>query len=93
MQLETIAPDLQPAVIASFWTMLRELEGHARDTNDAVLYVWVEGWYRQWNAMTGDDKAPAWLSAPGVIHSRTLPPIEGKACGPMTAFVLPTKGA
>ncbi len=62
MQLETIAPSLQKDVIASFWTMLRELESKADDNDDPILKLWVEGWYRQWNAMTSDDKEPRWLA-------------------------------
>jgi hypothetical protein len=61
VQLKTIAPALQEDVISSFWTMLRECESRADDEKDPVLCVWVEGWYRQWNRMTGDDKQPVWL--------------------------------
>lgn len=61
INFDTIKPSLQKDVISSFWTMMTELESQARNTDDAVLHVWVEGWYRQWNAMTGDNKQPAWM--------------------------------
>lgn len=60
MQLETIAPELHKDVIASFWMMLGELESQANSDRDPILQVQVEGWYRQWNTMTGDNKHPRW---------------------------------
>ena len=57
MQLEKIAPKLQPDVIASFWAMLQELESNA---DNALDRHFVEGYYRQWNTMTDDNKAPRW---------------------------------
>lgn len=57
MQLETIAKKLQKDVIASFWSMLQTLEGQAENNLDKHF---VEGYYRQWNAMTGDDKKARW---------------------------------
>lgn len=62
MQTKTIAPALQENFIASFWTMLRENESRADDKKDTILMAWVEGWYRQWNEVTGDNKKPAWIS-------------------------------
>lgn len=61
MQLDTIKRSLQPDVISSFWTMLQELQSQAENDNDVWLKVQVEGWYRQWNAITGDDSLPKWL--------------------------------
>lgn len=60
MQTKTIAPELQEDALSSFWTMLQELESLTYKDKDPVLRLWVEGWYRQWNAMTGDDKQPRW---------------------------------
>ena len=59
MNLNTIAKSLQPDVISSFWAMLQELRSQADGNDDRVLKVQVEGWYRQWNAMTGDNKTTA----------------------------------
>ena len=60
MNLNTIAKSLQPDVISSFWAMLQELRSQADGNDDRVLKVQVEGWYRQWNAMTGDNKTVTW---------------------------------
>ena len=62
MQLDTIAKPHQADVIASFWAMMRELESQADNEKDAVLHVQVEGYYRLWNRMTGDNKQPIWLT-------------------------------
>lgn len=64
-QLDTIAPELQKDVISSFWTMLGLLENQV-ENSDGNLHLtkhWVEGWYRQWNSITNDDKKPKWLEA------------------------------
>ena len=61
MNLESISKAEQPNMISSFWTMLKELESLANNTNDATLSTMVEGWYRQWNTVTGDTKKPRWL--------------------------------
>ncbi len=58
MQLEHIEKRLQANVIASFWTMLQECESNVYD--DPVLKLWVEGWYKQWNEITGDNRKPRW---------------------------------
>lgn len=74
MNLNTIAKSLQPDVISSFWTMLQELHSKADDNDDRVLKVQVEAWYRQWNAMTGDNKTVTWSShqppAPRLDHAQ-----------------------
>ena len=61
MQLETIAKKHHADIIASFWQMMREHEGTAENNNDPVLKHLVGGWYRQWNAMTGDNKEPRFI--------------------------------
>ena len=61
MQLETIPKAMQPDVIHSYWVMMQELQSKAHSDNDAVLMNWVEGFYRQWNQMTGDNKRPIWV--------------------------------
>ena len=64
MQLETIAQEMHKDVIASFWMMMCMIEA---DAEDALTRCQVEGFYRQWNKMTGDDKVPRWkLNGPGV---------------------------
>ena len=60
MQLENIPKKFQKDFISSFWSMLRENEAHADNNNDPVLKHFVEGWYRQWNDVTGDDKKARW---------------------------------
>jgi acyl carrier protein len=60
VQLTTIPKRMQPDVISSFWSMLGELRTQANNDDDRVLKVQVEGWYRQWNAMTGDNREPNW---------------------------------
>lgn len=62
MQLETIAKKHQKDTIACFWSMLRELESTAENENSPVLKHQVGGWYRQWNAMTGDSKVPRFVN-------------------------------
>lgn len=58
--LNPIPKKMQADVISSYWTMLRELESKAEDSNDRILMVQVEGFYRLWNKMTGDNKSPRW---------------------------------
>ena len=60
MQLETIPKAKQTDFISSFWTMLKECETKADNENDPVLKHWVEGWYRQWNEVTGSNLSPLW---------------------------------
>jgi len=61
MQLETIAKNQQESMISSFWTMLQECESKADNENDLVLKHQVNGWYQQWNRVTGDHKKPRWM--------------------------------
>ena len=58
--LETIPKRMQADVIHSYWIMMQELQTKAHNDDDRVLKVWVEGFYRQWNEMTGDTKKPIW---------------------------------
>lgn len=60
MQITNIAEHEQEDMITSFWMMLRECEAHAIDNNDPMLRYWVEGWYRQWNRVTNDNKKAPW---------------------------------
>lgn len=59
-QFKTIEAGLQEGVIGSFWQMLRQLESSADDKKNMLEKHFVEGWYAQWNEMTGDDKQPMW---------------------------------
>lgn len=52
----------QHDVMCSFWTMLKECESNADDTNDTLGKLWVEGWFKQWNTITGYDHVPIWIS-------------------------------
>jgi acyl carrier protein len=63
INLITIKKSLQPAVISSFWTMLRECETKVENDNDPVLKHWVEQWYNQWNVITGGEQSPSWIKA------------------------------
>lgn len=58
--LNPIPKKMHADVISSYWIMLRELESKAEDGNDQILMVQVEGFYRLWNKMTGDNKLPRW---------------------------------
>jgi hypothetical protein len=60
MQVEHINETEHEDMIASFWMMLQECEARAFDNNDPVLRHWVEGWYRQWNRITNDNKKARW---------------------------------
>jgi hypothetical protein len=60
MQLDRIEIEIQGDVITSFWTMLQECQSKAQLENDRILMMWVDVWYQQWNAMTGDNKRPVW---------------------------------
>lgn len=63
VQLEKIKPALQKDIISSFWSMLRTLESSVDEfgRDQAVLKHEIEAYYRQWNAMTGDNKRPFWV--------------------------------
>ena len=62
LELYKIKRSMHHDIISSFWTMMTELETQANNTDDRVLKHQVEGWYRQWNRMTGDNKSPRWVS-------------------------------
>lgn len=47
-------------IMGSFWIMLRECDTKAWVNNDTLLKNWVEGWYEQWNSMTGQNHKPMW---------------------------------
>ena len=60
INLETIPENEQANMIASFWTMLQNVEGNAIDQNCPLTKHWVKQWYEQWNRVTGDNKKPRW---------------------------------
>ena len=62
IELNKIKRSMHKDVISSFWTMMQELESHANNDNNPVLKHQVDGWYRQWNRMTGDTKVARWTS-------------------------------
>lgn len=62
LELNKIKRSMHKDVISSFWTMLQECESKAASNNDHLLKLWVEGWYKQWNRMTGDNKSARWAS-------------------------------
>lgn len=53
----------------------------ADNNDDTVLKVQVEGWYKQWNRMTGDDKEPNW-TPPEPLFRRDFTPVTEKYPGP-----------
>lgn len=61
MQTKTIAKDHQEDFIASFWFMLLEMQNTAHNDNDIVGKHFVEGFFRQWDTVTGDNKKPVWI--------------------------------
>lgn len=62
IELHKIKQSMHKDVIDSFWTMLQELETQANNEDDRLLKHQVEGWYRQWNRMTGDTKTARWTA-------------------------------
>ena len=58
--LTSIPKNEQENVLASFWLMLRECENSADNDNNPVLKHQVEGLYKQWNRITGQEHVPAW---------------------------------
>ena len=75
-QLTKIAPAIQGDVIHVYWIMMNECvaayeakqhdyqkQGRDPKMADPVLRIQIEGMYRLWNKMTGDDKQPKWLRA------------------------------
>jgi hypothetical protein len=72
VQMEAIKKSMQKDTISSFWTMLQELDSVARDTKDKVLMHWVVCWYKQWNAITNDEKVPSWLRDQANTYTDTL---------------------
>jgi len=66
MQYERIDETEQEDAIASFWMMLQECESRAYHDNDRVLRHWVEGWYRQWNRITGNTQRARWNNGAAV---------------------------
>jgi hypothetical protein len=73
-------------LMASFWTMLQENAGRAADSGDAVLRLWVEGWFKQWNRITGNNQSPPWVQA-----SEGHKTLEDLAAGD-EVNVVPTQG-
>ena len=51
----------QPNVMASFWSMMVQLETQADNDGNALDKHMVESYFRQWNSLMDDDKEPAWV--------------------------------
>ena len=60
-QYEMIASRLQAGALAAFWNMIGECEVPADSNCDRLLQFQVEGWYKLWNEMTGDQHQPRWI--------------------------------
>lgn len=59
--MKRLTPQQQQNLVDSHWTMMMELESQAFSNDDRVLMVQVEGWFRQWNELTGDNRQPRWV--------------------------------
>lgn len=62
LELSKIKRSMHADVIASFWLMMQTVETLADNADDVTLKAQVEGFFKQWNRMTGDDKKPRWVS-------------------------------
>lgn len=62
LDLETIPPEEQANVLSIYWQLLGECESLADNENDAMLQRLVEGGFRQWNKITGQNHAPRWVT-------------------------------
>ena len=62
LELNKIKRSMHADVIASFWLMMQTVETLADNADDVTLKAQVEGFFKQWNRMTGDDKKPRWVS-------------------------------
>jgi len=58
-----IPEDEQDNVMNSFWTMLRECETSAENSDDLILKRWVEQWYQQFSRISGLEFKPSWLQS------------------------------
>lgn len=62
-ELELATEPLQDShVMGSFWSMLKTCESHADEPGPGKVLErqMVEGWFVQWNALTGQNHTPAW---------------------------------
>ena len=59
--MKRLTPQQQQNLVDSHWTMMMELESQAFSDDDRVLKVQVEGWFRQWNELTGENRQPRWV--------------------------------
>lgn len=50
----------QANVLGAFWSLLRQAEQNARDTNNVLDKRDVEACYRLWNRCTGDQFKAHW---------------------------------
>ena len=62
----------QANIMASFWSMLRELESQADDKNRELEKHQVEGYYRQWNKIMDDNKEPYWVTRNNDLEKAAL---------------------
>lgn len=61
MRLDHIPRAEYENVISMYWQLMRESESNAHETNSPLDKHTVEGAYRLWNRVTGDNKKPVWL--------------------------------
>ena len=69
VQLENIPKKEQKDVLSSFWFMLRTCESMADCNDDRLLKRDVEGFYRQWNRITGANYNPIWIERKKIMMS------------------------
>ncbi len=60
VNLETIPEEEQRDFLATFWVLLGECEALADNSKDAYLERQVEGAFKQWNRVTGQNHEPRW---------------------------------
>ena len=72
--MSSIPKSEQENMLSSFWSMLRECESKVDDSpkKDAILKLWVEQWYQQWNRVTGDNKEAVWQTREKNLGLSTL---------------------
>lgn len=79
VQLSTIKKSDQENVIHVMWILMGECERQADNDNDPVLKVQVEGAYRLWNKVTGDDARPRWVKREAVAEAQVPTAAEEQA--------------
>lgn len=63
MEQYTSIPKAEQAnILSAYWMMMRELEEQAYDSKRVLDRLQVEGFYRLWNRVSGENKKPRWMT-------------------------------